>query len=463
MNDNNIHDEVANNPTYLYCNIEGTLVAGVHNINTDPLFVNAADPNGADNIWRTADDGLRLANCGSSAINTGFEGGSVPTLDILGNATVSRKDIGAYENQTDCLNNIYADAPTCQTFSVQNVSGNAWFNIYGTNGILASINPNGENLGTVTVEISDAANAIAFNNSQFLGRTLNISSSAYPSGTTIPTSYSMRIYYYDTELTEYNMATNGTFNLTDFGMAWKEGGTGCTLATYGGVENGLIAKADVSEADYGVPLSGGSGGLGFYLGFNLNHFTMFAATTALPTPLPVKWLKITATPLATNGKTTDKVMVEWATASELNLSHYFVERGALENGDLTWTNIGRITGKNSLTGAYYNFYDTNIKGLNEAYYRVISVDFDGATEASTTVHTTFKKGTESIIYPNPTNGSITISVETYDRKLPTILSDIHGKIIYSYSTTPYQIDLSTLPAAVYLLQIGSDVSRVIKE
>jgi parallel beta-helix repeat protein len=429
----------------------------------NPLFVNAADPDGADNIWRTADDGLRLANCGSSALNTGFEGAAVPTLDILGNATVSRKDIGAYENQTDCLNNIYADAPTCQTFSVQNVRGNAWFNIYGTNGILASINPNGANLGTVTVEISDAVNAIPFNSKQFLGRSLNITSSAYATNTPIPTAYSMRIYYYDTELDEYNTAMNGTYGLTDFGMAWKEGGTGCTLATYGGSNNGLVANADITEADYGLPLSGGSGGVGFYLGFNLNHFTIFAATTATPIPLPVKWLKIAATPLATYGKITDRVMVEWATASEHNLSHYFVERGALENGNLTWTNIGRVTGKNSPTGAYYNFYDTNIKGLNEGYYRVISVDFDGTTEASTTVHTTFKKGTETLIYPNPTDDIITISVETYDRELPTILRDIHGKTIYSYSTTPYQIDLSTLPAAVYLLQIGSDVSRVIKE
>ncbi len=40
-----------------------TLITG------DPLFSNVADPDGADNIWRTADDGLRLL-AGSSAIGT---------------------------------------------------------------------------------------------------------------------------------------------------------------------------------------------------------------------------------------------------------------------------------------------------------------------------------------------------------------------------------------------------------
>lgn len=35
----------------------------------DPLFVNLADPDGADNLWRTADDGLRIST-GSSALGT---------------------------------------------------------------------------------------------------------------------------------------------------------------------------------------------------------------------------------------------------------------------------------------------------------------------------------------------------------------------------------------------------------
>jgi uncharacterized repeat protein (TIGR02543 family) len=39
-------------------------------LDADPLFVNAADPDGADNLWGTADDGLRL-QAGSPAIGEG--------------------------------------------------------------------------------------------------------------------------------------------------------------------------------------------------------------------------------------------------------------------------------------------------------------------------------------------------------------------------------------------------------
>ncbi|MBI2729288.1 MAG: choice-of-anchor D domain-containing protein, partial [Sphingobacteriales bacterium] len=61
----------------------------------DPLFVNAADPDGPDNMWITGDDGLRLQS-GSPAINTGTAAGAPPT-DILGVARVGNTDIGAYE------------------------------------------------------------------------------------------------------------------------------------------------------------------------------------------------------------------------------------------------------------------------------------------------------------------------------------------------------------------------------
>jgi Right handed beta helix region/Secretion system C-terminal sorting domain len=65
---------------------------------TNPLFANTADIDGADNIHRTADDGLRL-NCNSPAANTGTNTGA-PTLDILGNAIfATTKDMGAYEQQ----------------------------------------------------------------------------------------------------------------------------------------------------------------------------------------------------------------------------------------------------------------------------------------------------------------------------------------------------------------------------
>ncbi len=63
---------------------------------TDP-FVNSANPNGADGIPRTTDDGLRIAFTASTVVNQGVTGAGVPTTDILGNSRVGIPEPGAYE------------------------------------------------------------------------------------------------------------------------------------------------------------------------------------------------------------------------------------------------------------------------------------------------------------------------------------------------------------------------------
>ncbi|MEI9810388.1 MAG: right-handed parallel beta-helix repeat-containing protein [Bacteroidota bacterium] len=69
----------------------------------DPLFfsfVDPNDPNGPDNTFGTADDGLRLS-CSSPAINKGDNSAvSSITTDITGNSRIqySTVDMGAYES-----------------------------------------------------------------------------------------------------------------------------------------------------------------------------------------------------------------------------------------------------------------------------------------------------------------------------------------------------------------------------
>ena len=90
---------IANNsstPVITFSNVQGLVAAG-NNISSDPLFVNAASPAGADGIFRTADDGLRIQStslCKDTGTNTG-----APLLDILGVGIVNAiKDMGAYES-----------------------------------------------------------------------------------------------------------------------------------------------------------------------------------------------------------------------------------------------------------------------------------------------------------------------------------------------------------------------------
>jgi len=106
--------------TFRYCDVVGSGGSarwnadfgtdGGGNIDAAPTFANAADPDGADNKWFTADDGLALWS-GSKGIDAG-SGSVAPATDILGNArrddagtanigtgTPNYTDMGAYEFQ----------------------------------------------------------------------------------------------------------------------------------------------------------------------------------------------------------------------------------------------------------------------------------------------------------------------------------------------------------------------------
>ncbi|MHC4153981.1 MAG: S8 family serine peptidase [Planctomycetota bacterium] len=101
---------VSSEPNFSYCDIEGcggsaswdpnVGTDGGSNIDADPCFVDANDPNGADDIWANTDDGLVL-DSNSPCTNTGDDA-AVPndiTADIKGEYRImgDAVDMGAYE------------------------------------------------------------------------------------------------------------------------------------------------------------------------------------------------------------------------------------------------------------------------------------------------------------------------------------------------------------------------------
>ncbi|MEO5888661.1 MAG: LamG-like jellyroll fold domain-containing protein [Ferruginibacter sp.] len=97
-----------------YSIVEGELQAGEGNSNINPQFLNTGDPDGPDNEWMTADDGLQLSSC-SPAIDKGTNNAVIGTTDIAwqprknnvpfitdaGNGTAPLIDLGPYENQSN--------------------------------------------------------------------------------------------------------------------------------------------------------------------------------------------------------------------------------------------------------------------------------------------------------------------------------------------------------------------------
>ena len=102
--------DVSHTATFANCMLQDTTLACTNCIsknNTDPRFENASYyyPQGPDEVWGTADDGFQLF-CSSPALNAGNDAFVNTSTDAVGKPriAVGRTDLGAYEQQKDCIN-----------------------------------------------------------------------------------------------------------------------------------------------------------------------------------------------------------------------------------------------------------------------------------------------------------------------------------------------------------------------
>jgi len=150
----------------------------------------------------------------------------------------------------------------------------------------------------------------------------------------------------------------------------------------------------------------------------------------------------------------------WSTASELNNMGFEIER-SIDNQD-NFITVGFVDGKSSSSEInYYSFTDNpQLSGVNQLYYRLKQVDFDGTFNYSDVVNVSYDVPAEFVLsqnYPNPFNPSTRInyfvpqesfvSVKVYDflgREVMTLVNE-------TKATGSYEIvfDASNMPSGTY--------------
>ncbi len=165
------------------------------------------------------------------------------------------------------------------------------------------------------------------------------------------------------------------------------------------------------------------------------------------TPLPIELIAFTGT------KRQADVQLQWATATELNSSHFNVERRSEDGG---WRVIGRVEAAgNSLQRIDYGLIDTDpIDGIN--YYRLHQVDIDGTSSHSQVIAVEFDAPlTDALqIWPNPANSGVNIrNVSDRDLEVELVAADGRWvKRIWLGAGKQRWYELSDLRDGVYLLQ-----------
>jgi len=179
--------------------------------------------------------------------------------------------------------------------------------------------------------------------------------------------------------------------------------------------------------------------------------------------LPIELSAFTAQSLNTMD-----AQLKWTTASEINSSHFDIERSIQ---GISWKKIGIVAAAgNSQSNQYYSLIDKNVFDLKEPsttnfYYRLKMVDIDGYFEYSDVRQVKFESRGLFVgdPFPNPIglgNSSVQLSVTVEgETNLRIVVYDNQGRIV-STNASPLHIGSNilsigtgTLPWGVYRIKL----------
>ncbi len=164
--------------------------------------------------------------------------------------------------------------------------------------------------------------------------------------------------------------------------------------------------------------------------------------------LPVEFSSFTAT------STAGKVLLNWKTATEINNSHFEIERS---KDGIQFVQIGVIAGVgNSQLTNQYSFTDA-LPNIGENYYRLKQVDKDGKYVYSAVRLIKFDSRNLISIYPNPANNKLTIQSLTGKNLHSVYVYNVAGILIYekdAVNSLSQSIDIAKFAVGFYIVLVN---------
>lgn len=319
--------------------------------------------------------------------------------------------------------------------------------------LIGSVNPNGNNLGSVTmtsyvsapVTVQACGTTAPSAISAALGRRWVATPQYQPNQNGNPNNpVYIRLPFDDTPTTgEYASlvtAANATINITD-NLASVNG---MRLSKYSGPLN-----VDGTASNNCVQ-SGGSGGttihsqsagsgpangtvVSLFAGFNANakyvtyqvpgfsEFWLHGSSSA--SPLPVELIQFSV-------NCENEAKVYWSTASERNSHKFVVEKS---RDMIHWTVVEELAAADNSSTQLDYFVIDPAPYSGTSYYRLVQFDNDGAEKKYNPVSVSCNApGNDISVYPNPTQGGFTVEISSAElvKDAGIQIIDLAGKLVY---------------------------------
>ena len=352
-------------------------------------------------------------------------------------------DIRVHEKTEVAIN------PPVVNIGVPSVAGNNWIPFNSGNQatgpwyILAEINPNGQDLGKVNIELyPNKTGAVRNSNNQYyLDRNFVIHPTNPAKG-----NVGVRLYFTAAEADSLINAT-GCTSCAKPSDAYELG-----VTKYSGSfaeENGTLEDDVKGFFQYITPanITVIPHGNGYYAEFTVNSFSEFwfnngGANSAQPQPI----ILFSFTAIKQSGK----ALLQWKMQNEINAAKFIIERS------VDGINFIAIDSMVTDGSGQYNFTDAQpLPGIN--YYSLKIVQRDGAYTNAVKRKLDFgNNGDDILIYPNPVTSN-TVFISASADCSSAVLFDAAGKLIKSFALQGLEntIKINGTAKGIYLLKIIS--------
>ena len=371
----------------------------------------------------------------------------------------------------DSVYSIYDGPPYTSAISNQPaVNGNSWIDFVTGGKLIASINPNGQNMGSTDVQAYINTGAVRINTGQYYhNRNITIK----PTAVNLPDSATVRFYFLDSE-TETLINATGCTGCSKPSSAYELGVTKYSDAT-DALENGTLADNTggnylfITPANvFKVPFD-----KGYYAEFKVKDFSEFWLNNGGATnnqALPVELVSFTAKKNSNND-----VVAAWITASENNTSRFEVElaRGNEEYRQNHFAKIGEINSQgNSSTEQRYQFTDVENNKWGTRYYRLKIIDLDDKFTYSPVRAVVFDNIIKWQVFPNPSSGLFNLVYQMNEGETVTVkVHDMNGKLVRHLHSlangfvqkTTIDLNGQQFASGMYLLEVeGGEKKQVFR-